>query len=267
MVRTLKAELEAKGKLKDVLYIQLDNAPNSNKNKFVLFFCALLVAWKLFRKVKVSFLLVGHTHEDIDQMFSRFAEALRRADVTSWQQMASLFRNSFTFDLEPPTVHFMKDVYDYKAWMAPHMPKMKHHTDPMCFKMELDATSNHVRVFARHTMSGSKREATHWQPAQGYQLVSVAVAEAMLLEDIPRVAPRPVNTELIRKTVTAFAEAEVLDEASVQLWDTYLASIDEDVANACDECNRLRQLEATYAITKIDTKAERKLKNKNRRHA
>ena len=172
LVRTLKAELEAKGKLKDVLYIQLDNAPNTNKNKFVLFFCALLVAWKLFRKVKVSFLLVGHTHEDIDQMFSRFAEALRRADVTSWQQMASLFRNSFTFDLEPPTVHFKKDVYDYKAWMAPHMPKIKNHTEPMCFKMELDATSNHVRVFARHTMSGSKREATHWQPAEGYQLVT-----------------------------------------------------------------------------------------------
>ena len=71
-------EHQLDGPLPDVLYIQLDNATGENKNKFVLFFCALLVGAGVFEKVKLSFLPVGHTHEDIDQLFSRFAEALRR---------------------------------------------------------------------------------------------------------------------------------------------------------------------------------------------
>lgn len=32
----------------------------------------------LYVQVEVGFLLVGHTHEDIDQMFSRFAQYLRQ---------------------------------------------------------------------------------------------------------------------------------------------------------------------------------------------
>jgi hypothetical protein len=50
------------------LYLQLDNA-NDNKSFALLALCDLLVTAGLFRKIKVSFLLVGHTHEDIDQYF------------------------------------------------------------------------------------------------------------------------------------------------------------------------------------------------------
>ena len=39
--------------------------------RFVLGFMSLLVELKVFKKVKISFLMVGHTHEDVDQVFSR----------------------------------------------------------------------------------------------------------------------------------------------------------------------------------------------------
>ncbi len=35
-------------------------------------FAALLVEKKIFRKVKIGFLMKGHTHEDVDQVFSRY---------------------------------------------------------------------------------------------------------------------------------------------------------------------------------------------------
>ena len=61
-----------------VLYLQLDNCSGDNKNRFVLMFCAYLVHIGLFEKVKISFLCVGHTHEDIDQLFSTYVSYLRR---------------------------------------------------------------------------------------------------------------------------------------------------------------------------------------------
>ena len=39
--------------------------------RFILGFLCLLVELGIFIKIKLSFLVVGHTHEDIDQVFSR----------------------------------------------------------------------------------------------------------------------------------------------------------------------------------------------------
>ena len=65
------------------LYLQLDNTTKQCKSKYVFCFLALLVAWYLFTVVMLSFLMVGHTHEDIDQLFSRIATYLRKNNATS----------------------------------------------------------------------------------------------------------------------------------------------------------------------------------------
>ncbi len=53
-----------------VLYLQADNCAAENKNVFMLSFLSLLISLDVFKEVYLSFLLVGHTHEDIDQLFS-----------------------------------------------------------------------------------------------------------------------------------------------------------------------------------------------------
>jgi hypothetical protein len=60
--RTLiKYQIANNGVLPPVLYLQLDNA-GDNKSKTFLSFIAYLVQKKIFRKVKLSYLIVGHTH-------------------------------------------------------------------------------------------------------------------------------------------------------------------------------------------------------------
>lgn len=51
------------------LHIQVDNTCKDNKNNVVMAFCALLVRFGLFEDVEVHFLLVGHTHIDLDGTF------------------------------------------------------------------------------------------------------------------------------------------------------------------------------------------------------
>ena len=76
LVAKQRKEEKRDGVLPPVLYLQLDNA-SDNKSKAMIAFCHCLVARGIFRKLKTGFLLVGHTHEDIDQYFSVIARKLR----------------------------------------------------------------------------------------------------------------------------------------------------------------------------------------------
>ena len=64
-----------------VLYVQLDNIARENKNSIVFGYLSMLVNQGVFKKIKVNFLLVGHTHDHIDQMFSTFSRQLSRHDA------------------------------------------------------------------------------------------------------------------------------------------------------------------------------------------
>jgi hypothetical protein len=55
-----------------VFNIQLDNACTNNKIRYVFSFSSLLVHREVFREVYINFLIVGHTHEDIDALFGRW---------------------------------------------------------------------------------------------------------------------------------------------------------------------------------------------------
>jgi hypothetical protein len=58
------------------LYIQLDNV-STNKCSTVIAACVLLVMLGIRKKVKLSYLEVGHTHEDVDALIGTVTGTLR----------------------------------------------------------------------------------------------------------------------------------------------------------------------------------------------
>ncbi len=52
--------------LPENLLLQLDNCAGENKNRYIFAYLSLLVARGVFKTVQLGFLMVGHTHEDID---------------------------------------------------------------------------------------------------------------------------------------------------------------------------------------------------------
>jgi hypothetical protein len=54
--------------------MQVDNSWKDNKNRYVFAFAAHLVHLKIFMEVTIICLIQGHTHEDVDQMFSNWSE-------------------------------------------------------------------------------------------------------------------------------------------------------------------------------------------------
>lgn len=47
-----------------------DNFTRENKNRFLFSYLQSFVRWEMFDQIQVTFLPIGHTHEDIDHSFS-----------------------------------------------------------------------------------------------------------------------------------------------------------------------------------------------------
>ena len=84
-----------KGQLPQTLYLQLDNCTGQNKNNYLMAYLSLLVEWGVFKEIEVGYLPVGHTHEDIDQMFSRFAIALETNDAITVSELLRVCQKAY----------------------------------------------------------------------------------------------------------------------------------------------------------------------------
>ncbi len=65
--------------LSNNLLLQMDNYVKDNKNQHLLAFLSLLTTRDVFDEMKfMGFLVIGHTHEDIDGCFGYLSKKLRK---------------------------------------------------------------------------------------------------------------------------------------------------------------------------------------------
>ena len=86
------------------LHLQLDNCGGENKNKYMFSFLSYLVQVGIFQEILVSFLIVGHTHEDIDQHFSVISRELRRKNAVTPSEWDGLIHGAFQDAHHRPTI-------------------------------------------------------------------------------------------------------------------------------------------------------------------
>jgi hypothetical protein len=106
------------------LFLQLDNSTKDNKNRFVMAFCSLLTARRIFKEVTVGFLVVEHTHEDIDAYFSYLSKLLKRRNTYVLADLMKVFMDSqktMAFMDSQKTVAFIpevvQEVADFKKYV------------------------------------------------------------------------------------------------------------------------------------------------------
>jgi hypothetical protein len=97
----------------EVLYLQLDNV-SSNKSKVLVTYLSWLVETGVFKKIKVNYLLVGHTHEIIDQVFSRYSVLLRTTQCLTLGELMNAGKVCYT---PSPTVAHITSVTDWAEWL------------------------------------------------------------------------------------------------------------------------------------------------------
>ncbi|KAL3687668.1 hypothetical protein R1sor_013977 [Riccia sorocarpa] len=130
-----KIILEWEGPLPPTLYLQLDNTVRENKNNILFAYLAMLLDRNIFTKIKLGFLLVDHTHDFVDQMFSRFSQALRRENAFTMSRLRSVIQNSY--DPKPITSVILQ-TWDFKNFIE---------TEPKLFRTLNDITHNQQYKF------------------------------------------------------------------------------------------------------------------------
>ena len=101
-----------------VLNLQLDNATGNNKNRYMFSFYLVLIHRGIFWEVYINFLLVGHTHKDIDAMFGRWSWKLKASDYPT----LPLFMKSFMDAKKHPVIpHLIEEVPNFKAFVEGYL--------------------------------------------------------------------------------------------------------------------------------------------------
>ena len=110
------AEETRRGQLPGTLFLQLDHCVRENRNTCTEKYLEWLVERVVVRKVECSFLPVGHTHFDPDQLASRIGEVLRNRDVTNMPDLVKLLKQCFS---PAPHVEVIDDVMDWRGLINP----------------------------------------------------------------------------------------------------------------------------------------------------
>lgn len=109
------------------LVVQSDNTASQAKNQYAFLFLAWMVSKFKFWTVTLNFLMVGHTHEDVDQLF---ALLLYIINSLAWETPQELLDNLVS-KLRPRAArkgeqvfgHIYDSVRDFATWLEPHRMK------------------------------------------------------------------------------------------------------------------------------------------------
>ncbi|KAL3697585.1 hypothetical protein R1sor_011661 [Riccia sorocarpa] len=113
------------------LYIQLDNSAKDNKNWAMMAFCSELVARGCCKMITMSFLVVGHTHEDVDAFFSKVNAAQAGKDIESLPHFLTVNYHAQSSKAYPRVI---QEVADYKEHVKDYMEKITGQSAPVAIR-------------------------------------------------------------------------------------------------------------------------------------
>ncbi|XP_068680383.1 uncharacterized protein [Montipora foliosa] len=205
--------------LPPVLYLQFDNCVRENKNRFMFALLALLVEEKIFEKIRVNFLPVGHTHEDIDAFFGVYSKHLDKLDVYTVIELLKALESCMR---QPTPKPFMlKIVYDIKLWIAEHAEELHEHTVPKCFKFELNEEGKAVM----HYRNWSHEQ---WQ------------GPIVMLKSVPNGKPNLVSPSLAKLDLEALKRdipnkyPQNMPQAASEYWKAWLRDVESKIISVPD---------------------------------
>jgi hypothetical protein len=149
-------------------YFQLDNTCRENKNNLLFTYLHMLLKKKVFQKIKVGFLLVGHTHDNIDQMFSRFSTRLSKSRAFVYKDLCQVIQESYK---PQPEITLLNETFDFRrfAFSEPSIviSQLRNHTFSHQFKIAFSQEEDLVPTMWAKKFSTS----TIWTPEEGVKML------------------------------------------------------------------------------------------------
>ena len=133
------------GSLPRKMMVQSDNCSRDLKNQFVLAFYWVLVDHGIFQEVTVSHMDVGHTHGDVDQIFSVFASRLRKLELPSFESLLSELKK---ITIDSQHIHVKEFVFttDFTKHISKYLQPISGHTAFFQFKIRKENSKTKMFV-------------------------------------------------------------------------------------------------------------------------
>jgi hypothetical protein len=230
-------------------------------NRYMLALNHVFIKADIFVKVKLSFLPVGHTHDDVDQFFSQINRVLTREDVLTVPDLHRLVKKSFR---PTPICHHLDDMAMLVPWWHQLIEKNFEGTSfPRVFlfkkgKADGKGESGTTGHYYRQQMQTSKKTTTDcWFPTNGEHgyTVFLDAEDANVLrktEGVYCVPYKAIDTTDIRNTLKAYSTRMGNDQ--LEWWEETLKRFDEDAKGACKGCLKLRAELSKVTSNKKDSK-------------
>lgn len=154
-------------------------------------------------QVHLSFLYVGHTHEDIDAAFSKISTKLQKSDAETLPDLIHLLPNS----------QLISEMLDIKSYLNDHINKINYITDPLHYKIA--RSGNKVNVFFKG------QQHRPWKLLKGSFLKSAPSGKPTVLE--PNFSKFNENIEKVKKQILSIKHLFSSDE-QYQWWIDFLNS-------------------------------------------
>ncbi|GBG90255.1 hypothetical protein CBR_g50433 [Chara braunii] len=166
--RVLRDVQRQSGVLPPVFRLQADNCGSQNKNRYVFAYLVLLVKFRIFEVVEMRFMIVGHTHTDIDAKFNLFARKLVDTDAYTMDELFAALRNSTKDEVD---CKFINKMADWKGAVKNFFDmRIGGHFTPHLFKFYMDG-DNPAMVYKEHCNDSewlSEGGAIYWFKRDGY---------------------------------------------------------------------------------------------------
>ena len=252
LVDTLVHLKKADHTLPPCLLLQLDNTTKQCKGKFLMAFLGLLVHEGVFKKVIVSFLPVGHTHEDIDQFFSRVSKQLRLFPAYDRHELAGRIKNGYHKYGSAPVVRHWDNVANISGWLLLHkVCTMADITAHHQFRLFRTASEGTVQMQGRRWPGGGRDD--HWSGLNSNKMFQSLFKDddfPSLLDTWDTVPPaarpeQPPTEDTLRKTREGLNQLyEYLPGMTQQakddcdaLYELYATPVQEDIAFSWDRAD------------------------------
>jgi hypothetical protein len=175
---------QRKGRLPPTLRIQADNYTRENKNIYKFALCAALVGLGYFQEVQLCFLIVGHTHEDIDQRFNIISNTLKKTNIDSLKELLELVQRGTSYTEAFVSARHLENVRDWKSFITPHLVTRGDTIIEITFlhHMRLYMENGVIQVQYKHFSKDA------WGPTDGH----------VCLRLLPNMAEKPALAEVHR---------------------------------------------------------------------
>jgi hypothetical protein len=151
----------------------------------------------IFKEIQLFFLIVGHTHIDIDQRFSTISSALKRQDIISLKELLSIIKEKPTRTEPFVVAEHLEHIRDWKSFITPYLwqdgfigTSQPHH-----FRFYMDNTIPRVqyKMYTRSPM---------WEPNQGYECLDAVPSIRLPIQFAPVTDPEPRDIKVLEDYIT-----------------------------------------------------------------